>query len=264
MTRDRPAAGPPCRVKMSRRLHQPGHGRDGRTEQRRRRPRDPPGVPPSRARSRLRQIKGTERRDVGQEFDFEAGLLPGEDGLAELQRVPVNDDRGQQVEASDPVEALRRIRAPRAAGRSPLAPPLRSGRCASRRLLSPGRRALLPLRAAPEPPGASRGLLRKHPGWRPQASVPVWVMAVDVIRYRVPWSRAARSSMIRVSPPPGFPSSTVTLPSGIHPGIHPGHGPDTGSALASLNRVGTELMNRRDTCTRRGTPGASAPRPHAG
>ena len=29
---------------------------------------------------------------------------PGEDGLAELQRVPVDDDRGQQVEAGDPSE----------------------------------------------------------------------------------------------------------------------------------------------------------------
>ena len=46
-----------------------------------------------------------ERRDVGQEFgrDREPGLPPGEDGLAELQRVPVDDDRGQQVEAGDPV-----------------------------------------------------------------------------------------------------------------------------------------------------------------
>ena len=35
--------------------------------------------------------------------DVEAGVLPGEDGLAELQRVPVDDDRGQQVEAGDPV-----------------------------------------------------------------------------------------------------------------------------------------------------------------
>ena len=31
------------------------------------------------------------------------GLLPGEAGLAELQRVPVDDDRGQQVKAGDPV-----------------------------------------------------------------------------------------------------------------------------------------------------------------
>ena len=47
----------------------------------------------------------SERRDVGQEFgrDVEAGVLPGEDGPAELQRVPVDDDRGQQVEAGDPV-----------------------------------------------------------------------------------------------------------------------------------------------------------------
>ena len=44
-------------------------------------------------------------RDVGQEFvrDLEPGLPPREDGLAELQRVPVDDDRGQQVEAGDPV-----------------------------------------------------------------------------------------------------------------------------------------------------------------
>ena len=62
----------------------------------------------------------------------------------------------------------------------------------------------LPLRDAPEPPGASRGLLRKHPRWRPQASVPVWVMAVDVIRSCVLWSRAARSSVIRVFPPAGI------------------------------------------------------------
>ena len=42
---------------------------------------------------------------MGQEFgrDLEAGVLPGEDGLSELQRVPVDDDRGQQVEAGDPV-----------------------------------------------------------------------------------------------------------------------------------------------------------------
>ena len=47
----------------------------------------------------------SERRDVGQEFGrgLEAGFSPGEDGLAELQRVPVDDDRGQQVEAGDPV-----------------------------------------------------------------------------------------------------------------------------------------------------------------
>ena len=46
-----------------------------------------------------------ERRDVGQEFarDLEPGLPPREDGVAELQRVPVDDDRGQQVEAGDPV-----------------------------------------------------------------------------------------------------------------------------------------------------------------
>ena len=35
--------------------------------------------------------------------DVEAGVLPGEDGLTELQRVPVDDDRGQQVEAGEPV-----------------------------------------------------------------------------------------------------------------------------------------------------------------
>ena len=42
---------------------------------------------------------------MGQEFGrvLEAGLLPGEAGLAELQRVPVDDDRGQQVKAGDPV-----------------------------------------------------------------------------------------------------------------------------------------------------------------
>ena len=42
---------------------------------------------------------------MGQELGRarEAGLPPGEDGLAELQRVPVDDDRGQQVEAGDPV-----------------------------------------------------------------------------------------------------------------------------------------------------------------
>ena len=42
---------------------------------------------------------------MGQEFGrvLEAGLLPGEAGLAELQRVPVEDDRGQQVKAGDPV-----------------------------------------------------------------------------------------------------------------------------------------------------------------
>ena len=42
---------------------------------------------------------------MGQEFgrDLEAGVLAGEDGRAELQRVPVDDDRGQQVEAGDPV-----------------------------------------------------------------------------------------------------------------------------------------------------------------
>ena len=47
----------------------------------------------------------SERRDVGQEFgrDVEAGVLPGEDGLTELPRVPVDDDRGQQVEAGEPV-----------------------------------------------------------------------------------------------------------------------------------------------------------------
>ena len=41
----------------------------------------------------------TWTRKFGQ--DVEAGVLPGEDGLAELQRVPVDDDRGQQVEAGD-------------------------------------------------------------------------------------------------------------------------------------------------------------------
>ena len=42
---------------------------------------------------------------MGQEFvrDLEPGLPPREDGVAELQRVPVDDDRGQQVEAGDPV-----------------------------------------------------------------------------------------------------------------------------------------------------------------
>ena len=42
---------------------------------------------------------------MGQEFgrNLEAGFPPGEDRLAELQRVPVDDDRGQQVEAGDPV-----------------------------------------------------------------------------------------------------------------------------------------------------------------
>ena len=42
---------------------------------------------------------------MGQEFgrDVEAGVLPGEDGLTELPRVPVDDDRGQQVEAGEPV-----------------------------------------------------------------------------------------------------------------------------------------------------------------
>ena len=46
-----------------------------------------------------------ERRDVGQEFarDLEPGLPPRVDGVAELQRVPVDDDRGQQVEAGNPV-----------------------------------------------------------------------------------------------------------------------------------------------------------------
>ena len=43
--------------------------------------------------------------DVGQElgWDFEAGFPPGEDGVAKLQRVPGEDDRGQQVEVGDPV-----------------------------------------------------------------------------------------------------------------------------------------------------------------
>ena len=42
---------------------------------------------------------------MGQEFgrDLEAGVLAGEDGRAELQRVAVDDDRGQQVEAGDPL-----------------------------------------------------------------------------------------------------------------------------------------------------------------
>ena len=42
---------------------------------------------------------------MGKEFgrDLEAGVLSGGDGLAELQRVPVDDDRGPQVEASDSV-----------------------------------------------------------------------------------------------------------------------------------------------------------------
>lgn len=42
---------------------------------------------------------------MGQEFgrDLEAGILAGEDSRAELQCVPVDDDRGQQVEAGDPV-----------------------------------------------------------------------------------------------------------------------------------------------------------------
>ena len=41
---------------------------------------------------------------MGQEFGrvLEVGLLSGEAGLAELQRVPVDDDRGQQVKAGDP------------------------------------------------------------------------------------------------------------------------------------------------------------------
>ena len=40
-----------------------------------------------------------ERRDVGQEFgrDLESGFPPGEDSLAELQRVPVDDDRGSRL-----------------------------------------------------------------------------------------------------------------------------------------------------------------------
>ena len=42
---------------------------------------------------------------MGQEFgrNLEAGFPPGEDRLAELQRVPVDDDRGQQVEVGDQV-----------------------------------------------------------------------------------------------------------------------------------------------------------------
>ena len=42
---------------------------------------------------------------MGQEFvrNLEPGLPPREDGVAELQRVPVDDDRGQQVEPGDPV-----------------------------------------------------------------------------------------------------------------------------------------------------------------
>ena len=39
------------------------------------------------------------------EFDRhpKASFVPGQDGLAQFQRVPVDDDRGQQVEASDSV-----------------------------------------------------------------------------------------------------------------------------------------------------------------
>ena len=42
---------------------------------------------------------------MGEEFgrDLEAGVLPGGDGLTELQRVPVDDEHAQQVEASDSV-----------------------------------------------------------------------------------------------------------------------------------------------------------------
>ena len=45
-----------------------------------------------------------ERRDVAQEFArvLEPGLPPREDGVAELQRVPVDDDCGQQVEPGAP------------------------------------------------------------------------------------------------------------------------------------------------------------------
>ena len=47
----------------------------------------------------------SQRRDVRKEFDrnLKAGFVPGQDGLAQFQRVPVDDDRGQQVEASDSV-----------------------------------------------------------------------------------------------------------------------------------------------------------------
>ena len=39
--------------------------------------------------------------------DLKAGFVPGQDGLAQFQRVPVDDDRGQQVEASDSVMLTR-------------------------------------------------------------------------------------------------------------------------------------------------------------
>ena len=35
--------------------------------------------------------------------DLKAGFVPGQDGLAQFQRVPVDDARGQQVDASDSV-----------------------------------------------------------------------------------------------------------------------------------------------------------------
>ena len=46
-----------------------------------------------------------EGRDVGEELGggVDAGLLAGQDRLAQLQRVPVDDDGGEQVEAGDAV-----------------------------------------------------------------------------------------------------------------------------------------------------------------
>ena len=60
----------------------------------------------------------SERRDVGQEFgrNLEAGFPPGEDRLAELQRVPVDDDRGQQVRVAPTFVLKYNIRAVRALG----------------------------------------------------------------------------------------------------------------------------------------------------
>ena len=57
-----------------------------------------------------------EGRDVGEQLrgGVDAGLFAGQDRLAQLQRVPVNDDSGEQVEAGDtvPLDAHRPRRDP--------------------------------------------------------------------------------------------------------------------------------------------------------
>ena len=190
----------------------------------------------------------SERRDVGQEFgrDIEAGVLPGEDGLTELPRVPVDDDRGQQVEAGEPGGTRSAMRASiRRSASTSASAQIRSPRRSTSRRQS--RTVAIESGGA----GPNRSAFQSRMGAEPLSPYPPAV--VSITRMRPAAARIAAVSGASGSTPSAASSAPGVCPSGT--GMMLPTGPPVSSRKRRFDGAGQGASDRGPTERRDAAPG---------